>query len=308
MKVCPQCNKQYEDESLNFCLDDGSVLNRSEDVSSTAAPTVFMDKPPSTALNTPAETQQQRDTVETPARYEPHTKSGSKSWLWVLGILGAIILMCGGGLVGLGLIGAFVEEDEPEIVAKPDRPMKPSAKDDRRLRRTLNLARWYVSENDYIRAESEGKELILRSKPRYFYVILSKDLRTYDASVKLTVRNKEGLRSNLGYGLVVHSNPLEVLDKDYAFLIRTEKQEFRIARHSGKKESNVVGWTSFPSIKKGKQPNVLEVRANGKDMNFYINGVFVRTEKDFSNYKSGVAGVYTSGDEPIGFSEMEYRK
>lgn len=27
MKICPQCRQQYEDDGLNFCLNDGSVLD-----------------------------------------------------------------------------------------------------------------------------------------------------------------------------------------------------------------------------------------------------------------------------------------
>lgn len=33
MKKCPQCNREYSDETLNFCLDDGTVLIAVRDVS-----------------------------------------------------------------------------------------------------------------------------------------------------------------------------------------------------------------------------------------------------------------------------------
>ena len=27
MRTCPKCNRQYDDDSLNYCLEDGTVLN-----------------------------------------------------------------------------------------------------------------------------------------------------------------------------------------------------------------------------------------------------------------------------------------
>ena len=139
-------------------------------------------------------------------------------------------------------------------------------------------------------------------------MILTKNFQTSNATVTLTLRNTTGEEASLGYGLVIHSDPKNVLSKDYAFLIRSDTQQYRIVRHTNKNESNVVGWTRSNSIKRGTNQNKIEVRTSGKDMEFYINGEFVRTEKDFSNYRGGVAGIYTSGDVPIGFSKIEYRK
>jgi hypothetical protein len=42
MKQCPQCNRTYEDESLNFCLKDGATLRALFD----AEGTVVMNPPP----------------------------------------------------------------------------------------------------------------------------------------------------------------------------------------------------------------------------------------------------------------------
>ena len=42
MKVCPICQHTYADDSLNFCLDDGSALQSFYD---NAPPTVFVDQP-----------------------------------------------------------------------------------------------------------------------------------------------------------------------------------------------------------------------------------------------------------------------
>src|ERR687889_1529679 len=97
MKVCPRCQKTYTDDNLNFCLEDGSVLNQA----SSAPP------PPTSPINDPRQTapanqqpgwnvQQQGQQY---AMQQPPKKS-SKAWIWVLLIIGAIILVCGGGIIG----------------------------------------------------------------------------------------------------------------------------------------------------------------------------------------------------------------
>lgn len=40
MKICPQCQLTYEDDGLNFCLNDGSVLNQAP---SSEAKTVYFE-------------------------------------------------------------------------------------------------------------------------------------------------------------------------------------------------------------------------------------------------------------------------
>ncbi|MGI8883244.1 MAG: DUF4190 domain-containing protein [Pyrinomonadaceae bacterium] len=48
MKICPNCNQTYTDESLNFCLNDGATLVEKD---SEPPPTVFMDAPRTTNPN-----------------------------------------------------------------------------------------------------------------------------------------------------------------------------------------------------------------------------------------------------------------
>lgn len=48
MKICPVCNQKYTDESLNFCLNDGTTLATSGDE---PPPTIIMDAPRKTNPN-----------------------------------------------------------------------------------------------------------------------------------------------------------------------------------------------------------------------------------------------------------------
>lgn len=49
MKYCPRCNQRYEDANLNFCLNDGELLQEQD--TSDAPPTLYMDPPRQTAEN-----------------------------------------------------------------------------------------------------------------------------------------------------------------------------------------------------------------------------------------------------------------
>ena len=48
MKQCPKCSQTYSDESLNFCLADGTTLIKAGD---DAPPTIFMNQPRVTSPN-----------------------------------------------------------------------------------------------------------------------------------------------------------------------------------------------------------------------------------------------------------------
>jgi hypothetical protein len=98
------------------------------------------------------------------------------------------------------------------------------------------------------------------------------------------------------------------LTKGYAFLIDTDSQRYRVARHSNKDEKTVVEWTYLPSVKSGTQENVLEVKDENGNMSFYVNGQLATTYTDTMGYKSGVAGLYVSDTVPVAFSALEIRK
>src|SRR5580765_4017586 len=125
MKICPRCQKTYSDDTLNFCLEDGSVLS-----SMVAQPpqTVQVNEP------RPTQPQQQGQSVPTvqagwnvapqPYSMQPPKKS-SKTWVWVLLILGAVVILCGGGFAGL-LFYAASQADKASNENPP--PASPSNK------------------------------------------------------------------------------------------------------------------------------------------------------------------------------------
>src|SRR5262249_31446693 len=100
MKICPRCQRTYTDDNLNFCLDDGVVLQQSGSADPPA--TVFMNQPPTNpAGSTPSQPNAQPAWNTAPQQYGGPPKKSSKTWIWVLLILGLVVILCGGGFIGL---------------------------------------------------------------------------------------------------------------------------------------------------------------------------------------------------------------
>jgi hypothetical protein len=89
MKICPQCQTSYTDDSLRFCLQDGTPLQ----FDSASAPTVAW-KEPETVVRNPTTWQ------PAPEKSEPR-----KSRLGLAIFLTALVML---GLFGIGAIGAFI--------------------------------------------------------------------------------------------------------------------------------------------------------------------------------------------------------
>ncbi len=291
MKICPQCQNTYEDETLNFCLDDGSVLTFANTNRFDPPDTVEFNRTPQTDVNQNIGTNQNWNS---PAQFRQNSGGGSKSWLWVVGILLALVVLCGGGFAGLIALGIYSDTTDGD--------------GSRTLVKSSDFSNWKFDSDQYIKAENKNGKLVLSTQDNYYYVFIFKEFPTYDASVKVTVKNESGRKTVFGYGLVVNSHPTRILTKDYAFLIDSNSGEYRVVKHTNQAENDIVKWTDSQLIKKGSQPNDLEVRIYGTKMDFYINNEFVRTVTDSNDYKEGVAGVYTSDQVPITFTNLELRK
>src|SRR5215208_305565 len=89
MKQCPTCNRTYADETLTYCLDDGSLLSAPYDSEATQRiyPARVTNPPPTEALPSNS----------------PHTgpvrPSGNSALLYI--IVALLALIVGGGAVAL---------------------------------------------------------------------------------------------------------------------------------------------------------------------------------------------------------------
>lgn len=329
MKICPQCNKTYNDDNLNFCLDDGAVLNQAgaaQKGQNDLPDTVLISQPPQTAQNEPFGTGEQdknfgaqqtnwgasQQTVQSP-------KKSSKSWLWVLGILGVLAVVCGGGLIGLV---AWVSTFEDNTNWNSDNGSNASANssnsssvsksatpDDRKNVRNIDLSLWAKGPSQYGNTEYQSGDFLMQANQEgFYYVLVAPSIyKTEDATTGVTIENRDNASTEMGYGLVFHSNPTP-LKKGYAFLIDSDKKRYRIVRHIPGNELAVQNWTNSDAIKEGSQPNVVEIRDENGEIDFYINGEKVATKTNTFGYKGGVAGLYAGTSSPIIFSNFEIRQ
>lgn len=109
MKICPNCNQTYTDETLNFCLNDGASLVEKD---SEPPPTVFMDAPRTTNPNyTEYESPYGKpDQQIYQAPYSPPAVNYSQDQTLpiislILGVLCFMTICCYGGVpLGLGAV------------------------------------------------------------------------------------------------------------------------------------------------------------------------------------------------------------
>ncbi|MEK7724063.1 MAG: hypothetical protein AAB336_06940 [Acidobacteriota bacterium] len=110
MKICPQCQNTYTDDSLQFCLQDGTQLNF---VSSTGdlpnsnwtdeAQTVVRAEHPQMRINLPQQpppVPPQNYITNPQTNFQPESSGKSKVWIFVL--LGLFFLLVIGGIGGVG--------------------------------------------------------------------------------------------------------------------------------------------------------------------------------------------------------------
>lgn len=311
MKICPTCRKTYTDDGLNFCLDDGSVLTL-------AAPdnlpeTVMMNQPRYTDPNTAAGTQGIQSSFGNQGGYsmQPPRKS-SKTWIWILGILGLLVLVCGGGFVGVAVfISQLPANTNGGPTPSPTRGgSTPSPTPFPRTQvQTIDLKEWVKPTSEVGNTAFRDGEFFMSSKQKaYYYVVAASEAYKSElASSTVTLRNVDAADSTLGYGLVFHSNP-KPLQKGYAFLIDTQRQKYRVVRHEPRKEVDVVTWTNSSAIKAGSNENTLEVRDTAERVEFYINGDMVTTIKNTHGYRGGVVGLYAGDAVNVAFKKLEVSK
>lgn len=318
MKICPVCRKTYSDDNLNFCLEDGTLLTQSQ--GHPLPETVLINQPRITEPSRPQGMQQGVPSAWTaPQQYPAQQKKSSKTWLWVVGILGLVVLLCGGGFAGLFVIGMMNAENAANTQPRNTRASTTPASstptttepgdDDSTNVQSLDLSEWVRDFSVYGTTEFTGGELMMASKQKSFYYVLlaPDDYSTEGAATRVTLRNVEDANSSLGYGLIFHSNPTPLI-QDYAFLLDAKKKRYRIVRHEPQKETALVPWTNSSLIKDGAQENVIEARDKGEKTELYINGQLVNSVTNSYAYKGGVPGLYSGDAAKIAFKDLEIRK
>lgn len=310
MKICPKCQKTYADENLNFCLNDGTLLTRTSQPEDALPATVFMSPPPPDPNNNfsiQSTVQNDWNKRDQFSMQQPPKKS--KTWIWILGILGGLFLLCGGGLVGFIALVANINENKSNTIISEKREISASpsvAPEEKDNFEKIDLSVFDQKFPEYGSLEYKADELIMSSKRKgtYFVLVPTRNYKTEDAATRITVRNVDEENTRLGFGLVLHSAN-EPLKQDYAFLIDSENKKYRVVRHKSQKEIDEIQWTKSLAINDGMQKNVLEVRDEGGNMNFFINGESVTTLKNTEGYKGGVTGFYAGDAIPVAFSRLE---
>jgi hypothetical protein len=324
MKICPTCRKTYADDNLNFCLEDGSVLTFA---SNEPPATVMMSQPrptDPTAVFPSTSNQGIQSTFgqQAPQPYSmQQPKKSSKAWLWILGIVGIVLLLCGGGFAGLLFIGMQANQNQANNSSYPPpnngrgntgpspAPSPFSSTTSSSDVETVDLSFWVKDSSVWGTTEMSGDEFRMAAKQKgYYYVLVAPDEYTTDGkNVRVTVRNVDNANSSLGYGLIFHSAPTP-LTKDYAFLIDSKRKKYRVVRHEPSKETSMVSWKDSSAIKDGTQENILEARDKGDTIELYINNEMVTSVKDQFGYPNGVPGLYSGDGAKIGFKKLEIWK
>jgi hypothetical protein len=283
----------------------------------------MMQQPPPTSPGPGITTPQTSPSGFTPhqqvQQYSVQPKKSSKAWLWIVGLLFLGLLLCGGGIVGLAIIGVYFGETSNSNLASNSstfpsnmsnsRSNTAPPSDGRTSLETIDFSRWVQDDSTYGNTDYTGGELIMSAKKKgYYYVLVAqRNYTTENANTRLTVRNLDNVDSSMGYGLVFHSNPMP-LQQGYAFLIDTKKKRYRVVRHVPQDEPVIIKWTNSSAIKDGDQANVLEVRDKSGNIELYINDERITSISNTYGYKGGVPGVYSGDGVRAAFSKLEIRK
>jgi hypothetical protein len=323
MKICPRCQKTYSDDNLNFCLEDGSTLQQ---MAASAPPPAPSMSPPQANPSQPTGGQQN---WSTPQQYGGQPAKKSKTWVWVLLILGLVVLVCGGGLVGFIFYAASQADhalsnynfSTNSASTTSNRSTKPSSNSATTTTSSTssNSSRSDVTKLDfkmfvhefsvYGDTEIVDDELSVKVNSTIAYYVLAApdEYTTEDADSRVTVRNTTGSISAHGYGLVFHSNPTP-LQQGYAFLIDAKRKKYCVVHHEPHKETPVINWTASDAINPGTAENTLEVRDHDGTIDLYINDTKVNTISNTYGFSGGVVGLYVGQGVKVAFKDLEIRR
>lgn len=270
----------------------------------------MMQQPNFTSSNTAPPTQGVVTSWDNKPQYSLQPQKSSRSWLWIVGVLGVGLLLCGGGLAGLFVIGVMVpDSNQVSSGNNTPKPPPPPTPDDTTSVQKVNLEEWVRDSSEFGTTEFRDGEFYMAARQKGFYYVLvaPKEYSTENARTSVKLRNVDDANSSLGYGLIFLSEPTP-LTKGYAFLIDTKTRRFRVVHHEPKKENVVVKWERSTSIRSGAAENQLEARHKDNVVELLINGQVATSIRNVYGAKNGVAGIYAGDGARIAFKELEIRK
>jgi hypothetical protein len=172
--------------------------------------------------------------------------------------------------------------------------------------------KWGVGNSKFGEIWYADDEYHMRSKDKTFLVMYapSNEYNTENATVKVTARSVDGTVPSAGFGLMVHCEQSKAKQlEDYALLIYPGNEPaYEVIMHKAGNQTSVVSRTKASSIRSGSNPNQLEIRIKGTDLQFYVNGLYLTHITDTENYKRGLAGLYTSDAVDVAFDDLEIKR
>lgn len=304
MKTCPQCRATYQDPTLNFCLEDGTPLQAMPPSGQSAPPAAPSAPAGQVTFGNP----QSAGGLGQPASnftMQPPRKTSSP-WLWVAGIVGVLGLLCVGSFIVLGVLGYAIDgtKSNSNLSSKKTDDKEPESPVEKSAVSKFDFAKWKSTSNEFAELDvSSDSASLMTKKPGYYYVVLTgSPMSSFNGGASVSVSNLSGVRSSYGYGLVFHSTA-EPLTAGYAFLIDSERGQFKVVKHKTKTETDVSSWKKSDAIQSGSAENVLEIRDEGDRVKCYINGTEVYDFRDEFSAGDGTVGIYGSSAK-IRFSEI----
>jgi hypothetical protein len=326
--------------ALNFCLEDGTPL-----VADTPGfdPNVTLPYPPERVTVEPPATEIYRPdlpavnqvrSMPQPKAWTPAPPAKQKKSNAVWWILGGFLLV---GLAGVGLIVALVvlasigsqieandnntnsnirivnRNSNNSSVSNTNTANTNTKTDAGALSDDFSIKRWGTGNSRFGDIWYVNDEYHMRSRHETYLVMYapSAAYQTENAIVKVTARSVDGSVPSAGFGLVVHGQRSATNNglQDYALLIYPgDEAQYEIITHKDGNQMPVVPRTAASAIRSGSNPNQLEVRIKGPDLSFYINGEYLTSITDTANFKSGLAGFYTSDNTEVAFDDLEINR
>lgn len=333
MKQCPACNRTYTDDAQLFCLEDGTQLipasfgggssPSSFDPNATLAynPTRDTNPPPESFYPQAPLAQTPASPAWSPTPYTPPVQPAHKpnARPWIIGAIVGVIVLGIGIVVLLSIIGRDSADKNSNNksgnpVATNSTNRSPTSAPSTVLKDDFSAQNWPTGDAAYGSFYQDG-EYHMKGRPKLYVFMFPLNnsangllnYSTKDATVKVTARNVDGKSPEYGYGLIAHGklNGNGNLE-GYGFLIYTGAQpKYEIVNFIDGKSTNVVNWTPSTLIRTGTNSNQIEVRTKGSQLSMYVNGQFLKSITDTSNYANGYVGLYTSETNEVAFDDME---